>query len=191
MQLLAVDKDNKTAENRQQEVTYISRALKALAIELKTPIIALCQLSRGVESRNKKIPMLSDLRESGSIEQDADIVLGLYREDYYELDPANITEGQKNVIQVHILKHRNGPIGKVVLYFHKEIGKFSDIEYNGDGLGEPPSPNSTEDIDDGWVMDGMTEEQKQWYRTLNEEGRKKFQAMSKEERATYMKMYGV
>ncbi|MBR2214147.1 MAG: replicative DNA helicase [Selenomonadaceae bacterium] len=113
-----------TGENRQQEISEISRSLKALARELNVPVIALSQLSRGVESRQVKRPMLSDLRESGSLEQDADIVMFLYREDYY--DPA--TE-RKNITEVIIAKHRNGPIGTVELLFQKEFTKFRDLAY--------------------------------------------------------------
>lgn len=109
----------KSGDNRQQEISEISRSLKALARELSVPVIALSQLSRSVESRQIKRPMLSDLRESGSLEQDADIVMFLYREDYYteETDKQNITE-------VIIAKHRNGPIDKIDLFFQKEFTKF-------------------------------------------------------------------
>ena len=109
----------KNGDNRQQEISEISRSLKALARELSVPVIALSQLSRSVESRQVKRPMLSDLRESGSLEQDADIVMFLYREDYYteETDRQNITE-------VIIAKHRNGPIDKIDLFFQKEYTKF-------------------------------------------------------------------
>lgn len=109
----------KSGDNRQQEISEISRSLKALARELSVPVIALSQLSRSVESRQIKRPMLSDLRESGSLEQDADIVMFLYREDYYteETDKQNITE-------VIIAKHRNGPVDKIDLFFQKEFTKF-------------------------------------------------------------------
>ena len=124
LQLMNGGKDRRYSENRQQEVSDISRSLKSLAKELNVPIIALSQLSRGVESRNDKRPMLSDLRESGSLEQDADIVMALYRDDYYHPE----TE-QQNVTELLVLKHRNGPIGNVKLYFKKDIGKFTDIVY--------------------------------------------------------------
>ena len=113
-----------SSDNRQQEISEISRSLKALARELDVPVVALSQLSRSVESRTVKKPMLSDLRESGSIEQDADIVMFLYREDYY--DPE--TE-RKNITEVIIAKHRNGPIGTIELFFQKEFTKFRDLSH--------------------------------------------------------------
>lgn len=109
-------------DNRQQEISEISRSLKALARELDVPVVALSQLSRSVESRTVKKPMLSDLRESGSLEQDADIVMFLYREDYYDQE----TE-RKNITEVIIAKHRNGPIGTIELFFQKEFTKFRDL----------------------------------------------------------------
>lgn len=113
---------SRSGENRQQEISEISRSLKALARELNVPVIALSQLSRSVESRQVKKPMLSDLRESGSLEQDADIVAFLYREDYYNPD----TE-QKNITDIIIAKHRNGPVDTVQLFFHKQFTKFCDL----------------------------------------------------------------
>ena len=101
---------SKSGDNRQQEISEISRSLKALARELDVPVIALSQLSRSVESRQIKRPMLSDLRESGSLEQDADIVMFLYREDYYDPETEN-----KNITEVIIAKHRNGPVDTVDL----------------------------------------------------------------------------
>ncbi|MBI5413825.1 replicative DNA helicase [Candidatus Peregrinibacteria bacterium] len=109
--------------NRVQEISEITRALKNLARELRIPVIALSQLSRAVEGRPSKIPQLSDLRESGSIEQDADVVLMMYREDYYEED----TE-RKGITDLYIRKHRNGPTGHVELMFEKEKMRFLDIE---------------------------------------------------------------
>ncbi|CAG9622901.1 replicative DNA helicase [Sutcliffiella rhizosphaerae] len=110
-------------ENRQQEVSEISRSLKALARELEVPVIALSQLSRGVEQRQDKRPMMSDIRESGSIEQDADIVGFLYRDDYYDKESEN-----KNIIEIILAKQRNGPVGTVSLAFVKEYNKFVNLE---------------------------------------------------------------
>src|SRR5699024_12112817 len=111
-------------ENRQQEVSEISRSLKALARELNVPLIALSQLSRGVEQRQDKRPMMSDLRESGSIEQDAGIVGFLYRDDYYDSESE-----QQNIIEIIISKQRNGPTHTVELAFVKEYNKFVDLDH--------------------------------------------------------------
>ena len=114
-------------ENRQQIVSEISRELKILAKDLKVPVIALSQLSRAVEQRQEKRPMLSDLRESGSIEQDADIVAFLYREAYYQKEQADSQESN-NVTELILEKNRHGSLGTVKLYFHKEYTKFSSVE---------------------------------------------------------------
>jgi len=113
---------SKSGDNRQQEISEISRSLKALARELNVPVVALSQLSRSVESRQIKRPMLSDLRESGSLEQDADIVMFLYREDYYDPETEN-----KNITEVIIAKHRNGPVDTVELTFLKQFTKFGNL----------------------------------------------------------------
>lgn len=123
--LQLIQGSGRRGENRQQEVSEISRSLKALARELKVPVIALSQLSRGVEQRQDKRPMMSDIRESGSIEQDADIVAFLYRDDYYDKETDN-----KNMIEIIIAKQRNGPTGTVTLAFKKEFNKFLNIDWS-------------------------------------------------------------
>lgn len=122
-------------ESRQQEVSEISRSLKGLARELNVPLIALSQLSRGVEQRQDKRPMMSDLRESGSIEQDADIVGFLYRDDYYDQESE-----KQNIIEIIISKQRNGPVGTVELAFVKEYNKFVDLDHRYDSSDVPPEP---------------------------------------------------
>ncbi len=109
--------------NRVQEISEISRGLKGIARELNVPLIALSQLSRSVESRHPQIPQLSDLRESGSIEQDADVVAFIYREDYY-----NPETDRKNITDILIKKHRNGPLGNVELYFDKDKQRFRSVD---------------------------------------------------------------
>ncbi|WP_010630821.1 replicative DNA helicase [Sporolactobacillus vineae] len=123
LQLIAGTGTQGRQENRQQEVSEISRTLKAMARELDVPVIALSQLSRGVEARQDKRPMMSDIRESGSIEQDADVVAFLYRDDYY-----NKESEKQNIIEIIIAKQRNGPVGTVELAFIKEYNKFVNID---------------------------------------------------------------
>jgi replicative DNA helicase len=110
-------------ENRQQEISAISRNLKGMAKDLNVPVIALSQLSRGVEARGDHRPMLSDLRESGAIEQDADVVLFIFREEVYKPDDETV----HNMATVIIGKQRNGPIGQFDLHFHKEFTRFNDL----------------------------------------------------------------
>lgn len=123
MQLMSSGQSSGRGENRQQEISYISRSLKELARELSVPVIALSQLSRAVESRADKRPMLSDLRESGSIEQDADVVMFIYREDYYIED----TERQ-GIADIIVAKHRHGSTGTAQLGFQAQFTQFNDVE---------------------------------------------------------------
>ena len=112
-----------TSDNMVQQVSEISRSLKALARELEVPVLALSQLSRAVESRPDQMPRLADLRESGSIEQDADVVLLIYREDKVKKDSS-----RPNIADILIGKHRNGPIGRVELYFNESQVSFKNLE---------------------------------------------------------------
>ncbi len=120
---LQLMRGNVRSENRQQEISFISRSLKELARELKVPVLALSQLSRAVESRHDKHPMLSDLRESGSIEQDADVVMFVYRDEIYNPD----TEFP-NLAEIIVAKHRSGPTGIFSVYFKKKLAQFVDLE---------------------------------------------------------------
>jgi replicative DNA helicase len=117
------------SDSRQQEVSYISRNLKILAKEMNCPVVALSQLSRKVEERPDHRPQLSDLRESGSIEQDADIVMFLYRAGYYDRD--NEEPSDTEVVQVNLAKHRNGAIGQIDLAFEKKISRFTSLKNTG------------------------------------------------------------
>lgn len=121
-------------ENRQQEVSEISRTLKELARELEVPVIALSQLSRGVEARQDKRPIMSDIRESGSVEQDADIVAFLYRDDYYDQESE-----MQNMIEINVAKQRNGPVGTIELAFIKEYNKFVNLDRQHSEQDAPPS----------------------------------------------------
>jgi replicative DNA helicase len=120
LQLMSSETRN---ENRVQEVSYITRSLKVLARELNIPVVAAAQLSRAVEQRQDKRPVLSDLRESGSLEQDADIVLFIYRSDQYENNPE-----KQNLAEIIVSKHRNGPVGSVQLFFRNSLAKFENAE---------------------------------------------------------------
>ena len=124
--LQLVSTTSKYAGNRQQEVAEISRALKTLALELEIPIIACAQLSRAVEGREDKRPIMSDLRESGSIEQDADIVSFLYRDDYYNKEAR--TEDNTSISELIIGKHRNGPTTTIELLFKKNTSTFLNLK---------------------------------------------------------------
>ena len=125
------------AGNRQQEVSEISRSLKQMALELNVPVIALAQLSRSVELREDKRPIMSDLRESGSIEQDADIVSFLYRDDYYNPDKQKQNlSGSTSITEFIIGKHRSGETGTVELAFEKNISSFRNIKRNGEEVNE-------------------------------------------------------
>ncbi|KKP98858.1 MAG: Primary replicative DNA helicase [Parcubacteria group bacterium GW2011_GWD2_38_12] len=135
---LQLIKPRGNSDNPVQQITEISRSLKALAKELNVPVIALSQLSRAVEQRPSKIPRLSDLRDSGSIEQDADLVLFIYREE--ERDNPN---KKKSEAQIIIAKHRNGPVGKVNLYFNDQCATFNDITDNYAGS-EPTTESGIE-----------------------------------------------
>jgi len=123
LQLMSGGSRFSSSDNRVQEVSEISRGLKAVARELNVPLIALSQLSRSVDSRSPAIPVLSDLRESGSIEQDADVVAFVYREDYYNPDT-----DRPNIMEIHIRKHRNGPTGTVELYFDRERQRIRSLD---------------------------------------------------------------
>jgi replicative DNA helicase len=141
LQLVTVD--GAKSDNRVQEVSAVTQGLKALAKELSVPVIALAQLSRQVENREDKKPQLSDLRESGSIEQDADVVMFIYREAYYlgrlepnEGSPEHLTWQEKldpirNLAEVIIGKQRHGPIGVVRLHFNEDLTKFSNLAREG------------------------------------------------------------
>lgn len=144
LQLMTANSGNKASGTREQEIATISRSLKAIAKELNVPVIALSQLSRTVESRPGKRPQLSDLRESGAIEQDADIVSFIFRPEYYKIDvwdndPPESQSDTKNQAEIIIAKHRNGATADIRLAFLKNIGKFGDLELLNGGYGYQPS----------------------------------------------------
>lgn len=141
--------------NREQEIAMISRSLKAIAKELNVPVIALSQLSRSVETRPGKRPMLSDLRESGAIEQDADIVSFIFRPEYYKIavwdnDEEGMETSTENQAEIIIAKHRNGATADVRLAFHKNIGKFADLgtnyDYTPSNFGQKDEPSGFDKI---------------------------------------------
>ncbi len=131
LQLMTASSGNKGAGNREQEIATISRSLKAIAKELNVPVIALSQLSRTVETRTNKRPQLSDLRESGAIEQDADIVSFIYRPEYYKIDQWEDETPSANQAELIIAKHRNGSIADVRLSFFSSLAKFTDLDMFG------------------------------------------------------------
>ena len=124
--LQLISGSDRYAGNRVQEVTEISRGLKILARELNIPVVALAQLSRNVTGRDNPRPVLSDLRESGSIEQDADLVMFLHRPDYYKQNDDNYEE--THITELLIAKHRHGEVGKIELYFHPELLRFMSLD---------------------------------------------------------------
>ncbi|SHK13191.1 replicative DNA helicase [Epilithonimonas mollis] len=154
LQLMTAN-SGKGAGNREQEIAMISRSLKAIAKELNVPVIALSQLSRSVETRPGKRPMLSDLRESGAIEQDADIVSFIFRPEYYKIavwdnDEEGAETSTENQAEIIIAKHRNGATADVRLAFHKNIGKFADLgtnyDYTPSSFGQKDEPSGFDKI---------------------------------------------
>jgi replicative DNA helicase len=142
LQLMTAGSDSRGS--REQEVSMISRSLKAIAKELNIPILALSQLNRSVESREGKRPQLSDLRESGAIEQDADLVLFIHRPEYYGITEDDSGNSLLGVAEIIIAKHRNGATGDVHLSFKKELAKFSDMENQfNQGFGHIPQTFSS------------------------------------------------
>jgi replicative DNA helicase len=150
LQLMTANNGNKAVGNREQEIATISRSLKAIAKELNVPVIALSQLSRSVETRTNKRPVLSDLRESGAIEQDADIVSFLYRPEYYKLDLWEDETPCKNQAELIVAKHRNGSIADVRLSFFSSLAKFTDLDmfgsYQTPHFAQPNEPSGFENI---------------------------------------------
>ncbi len=155
LQLMTAGSDNRGS--REQEVSTISRSLKAIAKELDIPILALSQLNRSVESREGKRPQLSDLRESGAIEQDADLVLFIHRPEYYGITEDESGNSLLGVAEIIIAKHRNGATGDVHLSFKKELAKFTDMETQfGGGFGGVQTFSSKINDDAETAGTGMT-----------------------------------
>ena len=131
--------NNRYGDNRVQEVAEISRNLKGIARELNVPVLALSQLSRLVEQRKPAIPKLSDLRESGSIEQDADVVMFIYRKTAdRSYRPEDIPPDERNIAELHIAKHRNGPTGMVKVFFNEQFASFRSLDTAFTALPTPP-----------------------------------------------------
>jgi len=126
------------AESREREISTISHALKAVAKELNIPVIALSQLNRTLEARSDKRPMLSDLRESGSIEQDADVVMFIHRPEYYKIMTFDDGRSTENIAEIIVGKQRNGPTGDVRLFYQKELAAFHDLTFHRDAFEAPP-----------------------------------------------------
>jgi replicative DNA helicase len=126
------------AESREREISVISHTLKAVAKELNIPVIALSQLNRTLEARADKRPMLSDLRESGSIEQDADVVMFIHRPEYYEITAFEDGRSTENIAEIIVGKQRNGPTGDIRLFYQKELAAFHDLTFNRDAFDVAP-----------------------------------------------------
>jgi replicative DNA helicase len=145
LQLMESHKTNYGNDNRVQEVAEITRGLKGLARELNVPVLALSQLSRLVEQRKPAIPKLSDLRESGSIEQDADVVVFIYRKSAdrnYRLE--DIPPDEKHIAELHVAKHRNGPVGMVKVFFEEQRASFKNLDTKfNDSFAPLPHPAPT------------------------------------------------
>ena len=155
LQLMTANSGGKNAGNREQEIATISRSLKAIAKELNVPVIALSQLSRSVESRPGKRPQLSDLRESGAIEQDADIVSFIFRPEYYKIalwdnDPEDAKTNTDNQAELIIAKHRNGATADVRMSFYKKFALFKDLDLFNSGYGYEPSNFGQQDEPSGF-----------------------------------------
>lgn len=151
LQLMTANSGGKGGGNREQEIATISRSLKAIAKELNVPVIALSQLSRTVETRPNKRPQLSDLRESGAIEQDADIVSFIYRPEYYKIDVWDDDEQSPTLNQAELIiaKHRNGSTENVRLSFYKEMARFADLDVFGGAYGNPSfNPNTGNEMEE-------------------------------------------